>query len=121
MNRRRSRSRSRDSKKTTATATATTSANGGKNVERWPNDKFAENNRRRDASYRHRDDSAEKGDRRDDRMGNENRKRFGLGYDKSTKRQFEQDIMDTRRTKREVIGREGTSHVWGRSPSPSEM
>lgn len=26
--------------------------------------------------------------------------------------------MDTRRTKREVIGREGTSAIWGRSPSP---
>lgn len=113
MIRRKSRSRSRDSKNT--------AANGAKNVERWPNDKYSENERRRDAPYRRRDDSAEKSDRRNDRMCNENRRRHGLGYDKSTKRQFEQDIMDTRRTKREVIGREGTSIVWGRSPSPSEM
>ncbi|XP_055323207.1 NKAP family protein CG6066 [Sitodiplosis mosellana] len=109
MNRQKSRSKSRDSKMTAA------------NVERWPNDKFSENNRRRDASYRRRDDTVGRGDRRDDRMANENRRRHGLGYDKSTKRQFEQDIMDTRRTKREVIGREGTAIVWGRSPSPSEI
>lgn len=94
--------------------------NGNKPVERWPNDKYSENNRDRDVSHRRRDNSAEQNDRRDDRMGNESRKRYGLGYDKQTKRQFEQDIMDTRRTKREVIGREGTSVVWGRSPSPSE-
>lgn len=92
--------------------------NGNKHVERWPNDKYSENNRRRDSSHRRRD---EEKNRHDDRMGNEGRKRYGLGYDKQTKRQFEQDIMDTRRTKREVIGREGTSVVWGRSPSPSEM
>lgn len=112
MNRRESRSRSRDFKRPTT--------NGAKNVERWPNDKFAENDRRRDFSRRRHDDG-EPGGRRDDRMGNEHRKRHGLGYDKQNKQQFEQDIMDTRRIKREVIGREGTSAVWGRSPSPSDM
>lgn len=94
--------------------------NGNKTVERWPNDKYSENNHGRDSSYRRRDNNAEQNERHDDRMGNESRKRFGLGYDKQTKRPFEHDIMDTRRTKREIIGREGTSVVWGRSPSPSE-
>lgn len=67
------------------------------------------------------DDDDDHHHRRDDRMGNEPRKRYGLGYGKETKRQFETDIMDTRRTKREVIGREGSSAVWGQSPTPSEM
>lgn len=88
--------------------------------DRWPNDKFAEYNRRRDVSIRQRDKSNERGGRHGDRLGHESHKRHGLGYDKQTKRQFEQDIMDTRRTKREVIGREGTSVVWGSTPSPSE-
>lgn len=96
--------------------------NNTKMIERWPNDKYSENARRRDTSYqRHDDNNADKFDRRDDRMGNESRRRHGIGYDKHTKRQFEPDIMDTRRTKREVIGREGTASVWGRSPSPSQM
>lgn len=113
MNRKKSRSRSRDSKRP--------SANGTKTDERWPNDKYSEIERKRDFLPRRRDGSADKNDRRDDRMGNESRRRYGLGYDKQVKRQFEQDIMDTRRTKREMIGREGTAVVWGRSPSPSAM
>lgn len=121
MNRRKSRSRSR-SRDTRNRDNKDTSANGQQNVERWPNDKYFENDRRRDSSYRRRnDDNGDQFDRRDDRM-NEPRKRFGVGYDKHTKRQFEQDIMDTRRTKREIIGREGTMPVvWGSSPTPSEM
>lgn len=120
MNRRRGRSRSADNRSRDNKKTPT---NGTQNVERWPNDKYFENDRRRDASYRRRDDdnNESKFERRDDRMGNESRKRHGLGYDKQTKRQFEHDIFDTRRTKREVIGREGTAVVWGKSPSPSEM
>lgn len=101
---------------------STTNGTGTKPVERWPNDKYDENNdRRRDVSRR-RHNNDEDDYRRDDRMGNhEQRKRYGVGYGKQNKQQFEQDIMDTRRIKREVIGREGTSVVWGQSPSPSEM
>lgn len=88
--------------------------------ERWPNDKFEENNRRRDSSRRHYNNDDENY-RRDNRMGNDSRKRYGLGYDKQAKQQFQQDIMDTRRTKREVIGRDGTCVVWGHSPTPSEI
>lgn len=110
-----SRSRDRDFKRPQSISI------GAKNVERWPNDKYSETDQRRDLSRRRRDDSSETDGRRDDRMGNEQRKRYGLGYNNQTKRQFETDIMDTRRTKREVIGREGTSSVWGKSPSPSDM
>lgn len=42
-------------------------------------------------------------------------------FDKQGKRPFEQDFMDTRRAKREIIGREGTAVVWGKSPPPGEL
>lgn len=71
-----------------------------KKVERWPNDRFDP-------------------DARPDR--NEFRERRGLGHNKRNDRNnFHDDIMDTRRIKREEIGVEGTSMVWGKSPPHPE-
>lgn len=85
--------------------------NEDKEIERWPNDKYAENERRTNPFAR-------KHFKLDDDQKTEIRMQK---YDKQTRRQFEHDIMDTRRTKREIIGREGTSIVWGKSPPPSEV
>lgn len=72
---------------------------GGKNVERWQNDKFDPN-------------------ARPDR--NEFHGRRGLGFKRNDRSNFDEDIMDTRRIKREEIGIEGTNMVWGKSPPRPE-
>lgn len=90
---RRSRSRSRERRPNPFRRTETGERN--KDVERWPNDKFDPNARP---------------DRR------EFKERRGLGFKKNDRDNFTQDIMDTRRIKREEIAIEGTSTVWGKSP-----
>jgi len=73
---------------------------GGQGIERWPNDRFDP-------------------DARPDR--NAFKERRGLGYNnRNDRNNFQDDIMDTRRIKREEIGIEGTSMVWGKSPPHPE-
>lgn len=109
----RSRSRDRSYKKHAANGREEHGRDkADKEVERWQNDKFAENNERRTnpfsrPHFKLNDDA-------------DSRARRSQNYDKQTRRQFEHDIMDTRRTKRELIGKEGTSIVWAKSPPPSE-
>lgn len=52
------------------------------------------------------------------------RPRRGLGYERDKKQQqrpFEDDLLDTRRTKREMIGKAGTAAIWGKSPPHPEL
>lgn len=102
----------------------------GEKVERWPNDKFDENNRPGPSNPfgRNQREPAHDGygghfdDGRGERGG---RPRRGLGYDREKKQQqhrpFEDDLLDTRRTKREMIGKAGTASVWGKTPPHPEL
>lgn len=91
-----------------------------KRSERWPNDKYSENAQQSNPFTRRRAGSPRKNDRINDFRG-DSRMRRQNNFDKKPKRQFEDDIMDTRRTKRETIGREGAPGVWAKSPTPREM
>ncbi|KAH8363473.1 hypothetical protein KR084_010761 [Drosophila pseudotakahashii] len=89
-----------------------------KSVERWPNDRFHENNDRRQNPFRGRapegsfiNDPAEPSSRSQHR---------GRGGASNHKSQGDSKAVNARRNQRVRIGEEGVPDVWGKSPSRPE-
>ncbi|XP_073819949.1 NF-kappa-B-activating protein [Musca autumnalis] len=83
-----------------------------KATERWPNDKYRENNRERSTNPFRGQPSVN--------VPHEERPRHGLGYERKSNFKRDPKYLQQRREEREAIGVKGAEEVWGKTPTHPE-
>ncbi|XP_023307771.2 NKAP family protein CG6066 [Lucilia cuprina] len=118
-NSRRSRSKNRH-RSTSSSSSDRSRSSHKKPVDRWPNDKYHENN-----NHKERANNPFRG-QPSVLLPQEDRKRHGSGFRANNGRNDKYNKLDAkylkqRREEREVIGIEGAADVWGKSPTHPEV
>ncbi|XP_065372001.1 NKAP family protein CG6066 [Calliphora vicina] len=114
------RSRSKDRRRSASSSSSDRSRSSHKKpVERWPNDKYHENNHRERANNPFRGQPSAS-------FPQEERKRHGVGFRPNGRNDNKYNKVDAkymtqRRGEREVIGIEGVEEIWGKSPARPEV